>query len=142
MKEGAFNFNDIPLKSGINRIYPVILSKIVNPFDADWQRLVFFGGGAALMGCLTFLQYRFPWWPLHPIGLTVCSTNVARSNQVSIFIIWAFKLFVLHFGGVSAYRRFQPFFIGLLTGYGLGVALSFIVDALWFSGQGHYVHRW
>ena len=141
-ERGAFNFNDIPLKSGINRIYPVILSKIVNPFDSDWQRLGFFGGGAALMGCLTFLQYRFPWWPLHPIGLTVCSTNVARSNQVSIFIIWAFKLFVLHFGGVSAYRRFQPFFIGLLTGYGLGVALSFLVDALWFSGQGHYVHRW
>ena len=141
-ERGAFNFNDIPLKSGTNRIYPVILSKIVNPFGPDWQRMGFFGGGAALMGLLTFLQYRFSWWPLHPIGLTVCSTNVARSNQVSIFIVWAFKLFVLHFGGVSAYRRFQPFFIGLLTGYGLGVALSFAVDALWFSGQGHYVHRW
>ena len=94
------------------------------------------------MALLTFLQYRFTWWPLHPIGLTVCSTNVARSNQVSIFLIWAFKLLVLRFGGVTAYRKFQPFFIGLLTGYGLGVALSFVVDAIWFSGQGHYVHRW
>ena len=141
-ERGAFNFNDIPIKSGTNRIYPVILSKIVNPFGPDWQRLGFFGGGAALMGLLTFLQYRFTSWPLHPIGLTVCSTNVARSNQVSIFIVWAFKLLVLRFGGVSAYRRFQPFFIGLLTGYGLGVTLSFIVDAIWFSGQGHYVHRW
>lgn len=141
-ERGAFNFNDIPIKSGTNRIYPVILSKIVNPFGADWQRLGFFGGGAALMGFLTLLQYRFTWWPLHPIGLTVSSTNVARSNQVSIFLVWAFKLLVLRFGGVSAYRRFQPFFVGLLTGYSLGVALSFIVDAIWFSGQGHYVHRW
>jgi hypothetical protein len=94
------------------------------------------------MVLLTFLQYRFPGWPLHPIGLTVSSTNVARSNQVSIFLVWFFKLIVLHLGGVAAYRRFQPFFIGLLTGYGLGVTLSFVVDAIWFSGQGHYVHRW
>jgi hypothetical protein len=141
-EHGAFNFNDIPIKSGTDRIYPVILSKIVNPFGTDWQRLGFFGGGMGLMALLTFLQYRFTWWPLHPIGLTVCSTNVARSNQVSIFLVWAFKLLVLRFGGVTAYRRFQPLFIGLLTGYGVGVALSFVVDAIWFIGQGHYVHRW
>ena len=139
---GAYNTRDIPLRSGRSRIYPVIMAKMVNPFDTDWTRLSFFGGGAGVMVLLTFLQYRFPGWPLHPIGLTVSSTNVARSNQVSIFLVWFFKLLVIHFGGVTAYRRFQPFFIGLLTGYGLGVALSFIVDAIWFSGQGHYVHRW
>ena len=141
-ERGAFNFNDIPLKSGTNRIYPIILSKIVNPFDTDWVRLGFFGGGAALMGILTLLRYRFSWWPLHPIGLTMCSTNVARSNQVSLFLVWAAKLLILKFGGVAAYRRFQPFFVGMLTGYSIGVTLSFLVDAIWFSGQGHYVHRW
>ena len=141
-ERGAFNFNDIPLKSGTNRIYPVILSKIINPFDTDWVRLAFFSGGAVLMGALTFMQHRFNAWPLHPIGLTVASTNVARSNQVSLFIIWALKSLLLRYGGVTTYRRFQPFFVGLLTGYGIGVALSYVVDAIWFSGQGHYVHRW
>ncbi len=140
--QGAFNFNDIPLKAGTNRIYPIVIKKIVNPFDTDWLRMGFLGGGAGLMGILTYLQYRFTWWPIHPIGLTICSTNVARSNQVAIFIVWAFKSLALRFGGVAAYRRYQPFFIGLLTGYGLGVLLSFVVDAIWFPGQGHYVHRW
>ena len=38
------------------------------------------------------------------------------------------------------YRRWQPFFVGLLIGYALAVTLSFIVDLVWFPGQGHVVH--
>ncbi len=38
------------------------------------------------------------------------------------------------------YRQWQPFFIGLLVGYALAVTLSFVVDMVWFPGQGHVVH--
>ena len=31
----------------------------------------------------------------------------------------------------------QPFFLGILIGYALAVTLSFVVDVIWFPGNGH-----
>jgi hypothetical protein len=35
-----------------------------------------------------------------------------------------------------------PFLLGILVGSVIGVALSATVDAIWFPGEGHYVHHW
>ena len=61
---------------------------------------------------------------------------------LSILIVWIAKSAVLRLGGVSLYRKGQPFFIGMLAGYALGVFLSFLVDAAWFPGAGHVVDGW
>ena len=45
-------------------------------------------------------------------------------------------------GGVTLYTKTRPFFVGLATGYALGVAITFLVDWIWFFGQGHQVHSW
>ena len=37
------------------------------------------------------------------------------------------------------YRRWQPFFLGILIGYALAVTLSFVVDVIWFPGNEHVV---
>ena len=44
------------------------------------QKLTFFGVGAAAMSLLTFMQYRFPWWPIHPIP-TSSSWTVTPSPE-------------------------------------------------------------
>ena len=54
-------------------------------------------------------------------------------------------LTILCMGFISATVRtygLNGYFIGLLTGYILGIAISTMVDATWFPGQGHVVHRY
>ena len=45
-------------------------------------------------------------------------------------------------GGITMYRKTQPFFYGLIVGYVFALGVSFMVDLIWFPGlgQGHYVH--
>jgi len=140
-ESGAYHYG-LPFTAGRYRDFPTIVEKLRNPFGPDWTRLSFLAVGAAVMAGLMALRYRFAWWPLHPIGLTVCSTNVTLDSVLSIFIAWAVKAVILRVGGVGLYRRSRPFFIGLLVGQAAAVTLAFMVDLLWFPGRGHQVHAW
>lgn len=44
-------------------------------------------------------------------------------------------------GGVRLYRRAAPFFLGLVLGCFTGIALSQVVDAIWFTGRGHFIYN-
>ena len=76
---------------------------------------------------------------MHPIGFALPRMTW---TVFSLFLAWACKAVILRIGGVQLYRRSRPFFIGLLAGYALGVALSSVVDWIWFPGQGHSIHSW
>jgi len=91
---------------------------------------------------LSILRLRLPWWPLHPVGFTVGYVYPVRVTAFTVFLVWATKSIVLRIGGIGLYRRLQPFFIGMLTGYTIGVGISTLVDAIWFPGNGHMVHSW
>ncbi len=137
---GAYNFDVWPYNSGNKAAFNSAVNKIKNASGADWDRITFFGVGAGLMAILSALRYRFPWWPLHPIGLTITGTNFTRELVFSAFLVWAIKGILLKVGGAMLYRRWQPFFLGILIGYALAVTLSFVVDVIWFPGNGHVVH--
>jgi hypothetical protein len=78
---------------------------------------------------------------LYRIGLAIASSGTyVRHTVFSVFIAWAVKATILRFGGATLYRRYRPFFLGVLTGYTFGVALSTFIDAIWFPGAGHPVH--
>lgn len=102
----------------------------------------FFGIGGGVMALLIYLRYRFVWWPLHPVGMAISGSYLARRTSFTIFMAWLIKLVMLKVGGPSVYRKSRPFFIGLLVGYILGVALSAFIDMGWFPDRGHYVHRY
>jgi hypothetical protein len=91
---------------------------------------------------LSVLRLRLPWWPLHPVGFTVGYVYPVRVTAFTVFLVWVTKSIVLRTGGIALYRRLQPFFIGLLTGYTIGVGISTLVDVIWFPGNGHMVHSW
>ena len=141
-KHGAYNFGVYTFRIGNRVMFLNLVSKMRNPFPTDWPRIAFFGIGAAAVGVLGLLRYRFPWWPLHPLGLTVCSARVIHIASASIFLAWLAKTVILRIGGMTAYNRAKPFFLGLLSGYVLGVGVSFLVDVMFFFGDGHMVHRW
>ncbi|MBM4046497.1 MAG: hypothetical protein FJ279_15410 [Planctomycetes bacterium] len=141
-EHGAYHFRSWPFSGGSRAVFYQTVAKMRDPFETDWQKLGFCGLGAGLMAVLTFLSYRLSWWPIHPVGLTVFGTDVVWHSALAFFIAWATKLIVLRIGGASLYARSRPFFLGILVGYAAGVTLSFVVDVIWFPGDGHCLHSY
>jgi hypothetical protein len=140
---GAYNFPRFPFFSGDPKnVFSTTLVQMRTPQAADPNRLIFFGIGAGLMATLTFLRYRLSWWPLHPIGLALSSADNTAHLVMPVFMAWVAKSIIMKVGGVQLYQRAQPIFLGLIAGYTAGVVWAFVVDAIWFSGQGHLVHYW
>ena len=141
-KHGAYNFNVYTFSSGNVYMFSNIVQKLQNPFGPSTGRLGFLGIGILVSGICTFLRHRFLWWPVSPIGLTVFTTGTMRRQAFTAFVAWAFKGLILRVGGIALYRRTQPLFMGLLLGYVAGIGLVFVVDAVFFMGNGHLLHLW
>jgi hypothetical protein len=139
---GAYNFNVYTFSAGNQVVFDNVVKKLQTPFDTSGDRMMFLGIGGALAGLCSFLRYRFLWWPVSPIGLTVFTTGVIQRQVSMIFLAWLIKFALLKMGGISLYRRGHPLFLGLLLGYVVGIGLVFIVDAFFFMGQGHLIHQW
>ena len=90
--------------------------------------LVIFGVLGTL--ALSVLRLRLPKWPIHPVGFTVGYVFPVRVTWFTVFLVWSFKSLVLRIGGVALYRRLQPVFIGVLTGYTIGVLISTMVAVI------------
>lgn len=92
--------------------------------------------GAGFMGFLLFMRYRFLWWPFHPIGYAIGVTYAPFHLWFSILVGWAIKVCTLKFGGLGIYRRYIPFFLGLIIG-------EYFMAAFWvfvgiFTGIGYW----
>jgi hypothetical protein len=139
--QGAYNFNDFPFSRYSQAGFSTALAQMRNPEPPDAERMFLFGTGALVMSALTILRYRLTWWPIHPIGFAIASSGTyVRYTVFSVFLAWAIKALILRLGGVTLYRRYRPFFLGVLTGYTSGIALSILADAIWFPGAGHIIH--
>jgi hypothetical protein len=143
-KYGAGNFRSWYFSAGGGAggvAFDGVIRQLNNPLPTDWNKLLFFGIGLLAYSVLAVCQYRFYWWPLHPVGLTVAPMWMIRHIALSVFVAWAIKSVMLRYGGIGLYRAARPFFIGLITGFFLGVGVSFVVDVIWFFGMGHYIHN-
>ena len=122
--------------------FTYVAPKFDSPVPASLDGWAFTGIGALLMGLFTYIRYRFVWWPIHPVGLAISGSYLARRTSFTVFIAWLIKLVMLKIGGPAFYRKSRPLFVGLLVGYVLGVALSAGIDVIWFPERGHSVHRY
>ena len=150
-KDGAYNFNSWEItrageghfKGTADAVKNVLNNNLKPPdYIEHPDYMTFFAVGGAVMASLIYLRYRFVSWPLHPVGLAISGSYLARLISFTVFVAWLIKLVMLKVGGPAVYRRSRPFFIGLLVGYILGVALSALIDTIWFPERGHYVHRY
>jgi hypothetical protein len=88
---------------------------------------------------LLFLRQRFLWWPLHPLGFPISMTyTIVYYGWLSILLAWAFKAVILRYGGVRAYRRLTPFFLGLALGEFFTASLWVFIDG-YFGVQGNTI---
>jgi hypothetical protein len=150
-RDGAYNFNSWEIvragerhfKSTATWVKNGITKAPVPPVYVEHPDHVgFFGLGGGVMALLIYLRYRFVWWPIHPVGMAISGSYLARRTSFTVFAAWLIKLVMLKIGGPAVYRKSRPFFVGLLVGYILGVALSAFIDMGWFPDRGHYVHRY
>ena len=149
-RDGAYNFNSWEIVragpkhfEGTATSVKNFLTKKPEPpvYREHPDHVVFFGLGGLVTLLLIYLRHRFVWWPLHPVGMAISGSYLARRTSLTVLLAWLVKLVMLKMGGPSVYRKSRPLFIGLLVGYILGVALSAFIDVLWFPERGHSVHR-
>ena len=139
---GAYNFGVWTFRAGAPSLFNLLGGKIRNPVPVDIKRLAFFGIGAVVYGVLQALRFRFHWWPLPPVGLAISSIGLLDALAFSVFITWFAKRVILRIGGDRAHTAARPLFLGLAIGYVVGIGAGFIVDLLFFFGQGHMLHVW
>lgn len=139
---GAQNFGSYDFTDGNRHPYNYTVSNIKDRADAEipWWGMGFGSAGVVIMAALTALNYRVPWWPIHPVGFAVSYASPVRNTWFSVFIAWLIKLVTVRVGGMKAYHTSQRFFLGVLSGYSLGVFIAFVVDVVFFYGQGHPMH--
>ncbi len=93
-------------------------------------------GLAAVIAC-SQLRLRYAWWPFHPLGYALATTNSLDYMWFPFFIAWLVKSLVVRYGSIKMYRATLPFFLGLTLG-------DYVVPTLWgvwgmISGQQQYM---
>ncbi|MFC1714884.1 DUF6785 family protein [Candidatus Poribacteria bacterium] len=88
-----------------------------NPRQTDWMGMQFVGIGSLFALFLATMRMRFVWWPFHPIGYAVAFTErTIHWIWAPMLVGWGAKILALKHGGVRTYRKFLPFFLGLILG--------------------------
>ena len=108
---------------------------LVNPQDTNWQQMGFVALGGVTMFGLISMQYRFLWWPLHPIGFITPGQFPMNNIWFSIFLGWLFKFLLVQNGGLKVYRQARPIFLGVVLGEAFIAGIWSIIGL--FTGQGY-----
>lgn len=82
------------------------------------------------------LRQLFGWLPLHPIGYAMGPSWPMIQLWFSTLLGWLLKALLLRYGGLGAFRRWRPFFLGLLIGEYLTAGLWLALDYA-FGKVGH-----
>ena len=132
-KHGAASGYFGPWALGLaNSAFSPLQNWLTYPTTANYTYMSFMGVGFIFTMSLMLLRARFIWWPFHPLGYALAPTWGMYNLWSCIFLVSIAKWLILKQGGLKAYRRAVPFFLGLALGdYVLGSiwsALSVILD--------------
>ena len=94
------------------------------PTTTNYTYISFMGVGFIFTISLMLLRTRFIWWPFHPLGYALSSTWGMYNLWSCIFIASMTKWLILKQGGLKAYRRAVPFFLGLALG-------DYVLGSIW-----------
>lgn len=139
---GAHQFTGPGFNGGARGGYNGLVGWLNNSLSFTGLEFIFLAIGGAINAAMLFAHYRFPWWPLHPIGFAVAVTDGMPTMAFPIFITWLAKELMLRLGGVQYYHKAKPFVIGMIAGYVIGIFLLYVIDVVWFPGSGHRVHAY
>jgi hypothetical protein len=104
--------------------------KLQNPSPPNTGGFIWTGVGMGVMGLLTLAQYRFSWWPLHPLGYMVSPAWIMGDLWFPFFVAWALKSLVIRLGGLRAYDQSRPATYGVILGQIVVAGFWLIIDLL------------
>ncbi|MCZ6676971.1 MAG: hypothetical protein O7E52_06950 [Candidatus Poribacteria bacterium] len=108
------------LHAGGADTYNFLSSWLVNPKPTDWTAMTVLGFAFAVNLGIMFLRSRFMWCPLHPAGYVIgLAHGTTDTIWFPLVIAMTAKWLILKHGGINAYRRTIPFFVGLVLGEAL-----------------------
>ncbi len=100
--------------------YNFLSSWLINPKPMDLLATTVPGGTFIANLGIMFLRSRFVWCPLHPAGYAIgVAPGTTDIIWFPLLIAMVTKWIILRNGGIKAYRRAIPFFIGLVLGEAL-----------------------
>jgi len=97
---------------------------ILNPAGPDVVQCIGAAVGLVTALGLGMLRRQFAFFPFHPLGIAMAPSWAMWFLWMSMLVGSAAKAITLKFGGLRAYRKAVPFFIGTLLG-------EFVVGGLW-----------
>jgi hypothetical protein len=99
-------------------------SHVLSPTHTDFEGIMGACWGFVIVALMTVLRQRFLWWPFHPLGYALATTQSMDYMWFPFFLAWLAKVLTLRYGGIQAYRRAIPFCLGLILG-------DYVVPTLW-----------
>lgn len=105
-------------------------SFVTSPRDPDYGATGAYIFGLAFTLFLAFMRSQFLWWPFHPVGYVVSGSFGLFRLWLPIFITWTIKSLLLRYGGLNAYRKAGPFFIGLICGEFSAAFVRTLIDLI------------
>lgn len=86
-----------------------------------------FAAGSALYA----LTLRFPWWPIHPVGLAVALTFNDPHFFMPMLVAYVAKVLTIKIGGVKLYEeKGVPFAVGTMVAIGILLLISGFATAV------------
>lgn len=95
-----------------------------NPRLPSATAMLFVGVGFAVVVGLNFLRFRFPWFPLHPMGYALAMNFGVDYYWFGLLVAWALKAGVQRYVGLKGYHKLHQAALGVILG-------EFTVEAVW-----------
>jgi hypothetical protein len=105
--------------------FVTVMRWVDTPTGPDALRLRWLCGGFAATAALIQARAHWLWWPFHPAGFAMANAGWTMPwVWFAMLLGWAAKATLLRYGGMIAFRRGIPFFMGLLLG-------DIVISVLW-----------
>ena len=115
-KEGVAGGSEQILAGGAET-YNFLGNWLTNPKPPNWMSITVMSVGFAFNVGIMFLRTRFLWFPLHPAGYVIgVAPGTIDNYWFTLLICTVIKALLLRHGGIKAYRKAIPLFIGMVLG--------------------------
>jgi len=126
----------LPYKRGAVTMYSYAYSSIPTQFWREhyplvtgqetftWQAGLWTLVGIGLTLFISVMRRNFVWWPLNPLGYALSASWTTTVFWFPMLVAWLLKGVIARYGGIGAYRKARPAFLGLIFG-------EFAMAALW-----------
>jgi hypothetical protein len=135
---GAASFTAWPFNWRVLQMYDRMTSFLgqtdrgANPWT--WGGML---AGAAIALLLAYMNRRFLWWGVSPLGFVVASTwDIGNYVWSSVLLGWLIAALARRWGGVKAYAALRPLFLGLILGENVTFVLMALLESAVASATG------